>query len=111
MIKCIGDLPFLLGHERGAEGSFRFPHFQKPADEISIWVAKDIPLREGDFIKLAAAIVLVSLIEFQDERFDFFFVLVVASNCFAHQREGIDLRAGCMFVGDPIVTSDEGASP
>src|SRR5947207_14486052 len=109
LIESVTHLLFLLGDKSRTQSPFRFPHFQKTADEIALWISENVPLGNCYFVQLAAAIVLVSLVQLSDHRFYFLFVLVVAASGFTHESERIHLRIRRVFVSGPVVWRDETA--
>src|SRR5881392_2379086 len=94
LIESVTHLLFLLGDKSRAQSPFCFPHFQKTADEIAVGISENVPLGNCYFVQLAAAIVLVSLVQLSDQRFYFLFVFVVGtltspgSNCGEQRKIG-----------------------
>src|SRR5438270_12477512 len=77
LIESVTRLLFLLGDKSRAQSSFRFPHFQKTADEIAVGISENVPLGNCYFVQLAAAIVLVSFVQLSDQRLHSLFVFGV----------------------------------
>src|SRR5947207_14946034 len=77
LIESVSHLLFLLGDKSRAQSRFCFPHFQKNADEIPVGISENVPLGNCNFVQLAAATVLVSLVQLSDHRLYFLFVFVV----------------------------------